>query len=133
MLKVWDVKEHVCLQTVTVKYPSSLLGRMPEYGPFSMHLQRSPNCLLLAANDYIAQIKVGESGAPVSLVPTTHLTQLCCAIYNPFFKQVSWILDNFHVYNCCFREVILVYRTSGAITPSSKGQNITNSQLASEL
>lgn len=98
VLKVWDVKEHVCLQTVTIKYPSSLLGRLPEYGPFSMHLQKSPNSLVLAANDYLAMLKIGESGAPVSLIPTTHLTQLCCAIYNPFFKQVGPLAKMIHPY-----------------------------------
>ena len=69
----------------------SLLGRMPEYGPFSMHLElKSPGrAVLIAANDYIAMCKLGTMNTQASLAPTTHLTPLSAAIYNPVFKTVS--------------------------------------------
>lgn len=98
-LKVWDVKDQTCLQTIGIKFPTSLLGRMPEYGFFAMHLQLSPgNSLLVAANDYIAQLKLGATGPVKISSPTTHLTQLCCALYNPLFKTVS------HFVVCLFIE-----------------------------
>ena len=89
VLKVWDLRDHVCLQTITVKFPISLHGKMPEHGPFAFHLQPAPqNALLITSNDYIAMLKLGSAGPPISLTPVTHQTQLCAAIYNPFFKQV---------------------------------------------
>ncbi|XP_064614731.1 WD repeat-containing protein on Y chromosome-like [Liolophura sinensis] len=90
VLKVWDIKEHTCVQTVVVKFPSSIHGRMPEHGQFPLHLERRPqlSCLLLTCNDYVGQLKLGKRPAPASFMPVTHDTQLCSAVYNPLFKQV---------------------------------------------
>ena len=37
MLKVWDVRDHVCLQTISIKFPT--FNKLPDYGPFPLHLQ----------------------------------------------------------------------------------------------
>ncbi|XP_064637087.1 WD repeat-containing protein on Y chromosome-like isoform X2 [Lineus longissimus] len=89
VIKVWDVKEHSCLQTVTLKFPSSFTGRLPEHGFFPCRLQPPPqNAFIVGSNDYLAMLKCGQVREVVSFLPTTHTTQLCCAIYNTYFKQV---------------------------------------------
>ena len=93
VVKVWDIKEHALLQTVVLKFPSSIHGRMPEHGQFPLHLQPSPkSSLLVTCNDYIGLLKLGRTSLPQSVAANTHDTQLCCAIYNSKFKQVSTIL-----------------------------------------
>ncbi len=107
VLKVWELVDHTCVQTVLVPFPTSLHGRLPEHGPFSLHLQ-TPNpsshqaphhALLLTANDYIALLKVGSDNDNVASAPTTHSTQLSAAIYNPFFKQVCALTQNIFAMN----------------------------------
>ena len=91
VLRVWDMKEQVCIQTVVLKFPANFLDRLPEYGSFPMHLQASPKALLIAANDHIALLKLG----PVNKLSSqlcTHAAQLCGAIYNPHFSQVRTAL-----------------------------------------
>jgi hypothetical protein len=88
-IAVWDIKEHICLQTVVLKFPSSIHGRMPEHGPFPMHLRGAPqNVLLVTCNDYFGMLTLGRTGDTQTHGAVTHDTQLCCAIYNDFFKQV---------------------------------------------
>ena len=90
VIKVWDIKEHACLQTVVLKFPSSIHGRMPEHGTFPMHMQPGPhNALLVTCNDYIGMLKLGHTSQPKNLDAVTHDSQLCGAIYNKTFKQVE--------------------------------------------
>lgn len=90
---MWDIKEQSCLQTVGLKFPNSIHGRMPEHGEFPIHLQCSPqDALLVTCNDYIGMLKLGRSSQPTTTHTVTHDTQLCGAIYNPFFKQVLYNL-----------------------------------------
>ena len=92
VVKVWDLKEHALLQTVVLKFPSSIHGRMPEHGQFPMHLQPSPkSSLLVTCNDYIGLLKLGRTSLPQTMAASTHDTQLCCAIYNSKFKQVIFL------------------------------------------
>ncbi|CAL1530117.1 unnamed protein product [Lymnaea stagnalis] len=89
VVKVWDTKEHVCLQTVTLKFPSALNGRMPEHGQFPVHLQGPPHsAFVVTCNDYIAALRLGKVEENTSHLEVTHDTQLCSAIYNKFLKQV---------------------------------------------
>ena len=37
VLKVYDIKEHTCLQTVILKFPRG--SRVPDHGPFVLHIQ----------------------------------------------------------------------------------------------
>lgn len=98
VVKVWDIKEQSCLQTVALKFPNSIHGRMPEHGQFPIHLQCSPqDALLVTCNDYIGMLKLGRTSLPASTHTVTHETQLCGAIYNPFFKQVVTGCDSSHV------------------------------------
>ncbi|KAK3593630.1 hypothetical protein CHS0354_025521 [Potamilus streckersoni] len=95
VVKVWDIKEHACLQTTVLKFPSSIHGRMPEHGQFPMHLQPAPqNVLLVTCNDYLGLLKLGHVGISKSVTATTHDTQLCCAIYNSKFRQVATGCDS---------------------------------------
>ncbi|KAL5017844.1 hypothetical protein ScPMuIL_003566 [Solemya velum] len=88
VVKAWDIKEHTCLQTIVLKFPSSIHGHMPEHGQFPMHLQHSPQrALLVTCNDYISILRLGQSNMANHNTEETHDTQLCSAIYNPFFKQ----------------------------------------------
>ncbi|KAI0223371.1 WD repeat-containing protein 49 [Lamellibrachia satsuma] len=89
VLKVWDTKDYTCIQTIFLKFPTNLAGRLPEYGPFAMHLQPPPaNTLLLAANDYIALLRVGPVAPPATDGTVSHLAQLYGALYNSYYKQV---------------------------------------------
>ncbi|XP_013420475.1 WD repeat-containing protein on Y chromosome isoform X3 [Lingula anatina] len=89
VVKVWDLKEHTCLQTVVMKFPSTVHGRIPEHGPFPLRLQHPPHhALVVSCNDYIGVLRLGQSYNERTNYPTTHKTQLCCAIYNTFYKQV---------------------------------------------
>lgn len=58
VLKSWDIIDNVCLQTVSLKFPSSLLGKTPEYGPFPVYFHHSTDTLLLAAGDYLASLSI---------------------------------------------------------------------------
>ncbi|GAB1602852.1 WD repeat-containing protein on Y chromosome-like [Argonauta hians] len=90
VIKVWDLKEHTCLQTIAMKFPSSIHGRVPEHGQFPMCLLTTANhsCLLVTCNDYIGQLSLGNTTKNPRTTPITHDSQLCCALYNQFFKQV---------------------------------------------
>ncbi|XP_035828989.1 WD repeat-containing protein on Y chromosome [Aplysia californica] len=90
VIKVWDVKEHTCLQTIVLKFPSSLHGRMPEHGQFPLLLLqgKSNSALLVTCNDYIGALRLGKVEENTSHLQVTHDTQLCSAIYNKFLKQV---------------------------------------------
>lgn len=99
MLKIWDVKDYTCLQTILVKFPTSLHGHIPDHGSFPLHLQAiigSPHsCLLIACNDYIAKLKLGLYQKPIDDIPRTHYAPLCGAIYNQFFREVQTIKNLF--------------------------------------
>ncbi|KAF6023693.1 hypothetical protein EB796_017999 [Bugula neritina] len=92
MLKVWDIRDYTCLQTVILKFPTSLHGHIPDHGSFPLHLNAvigSPHsCLLVACNDYIAKLKLGLYHKPADDIPRTHYAPLCAAIYNQFFREV---------------------------------------------
>ncbi len=91
IVRVWDLKEHNCVQSIVLKFPSSVNGRLPEHGNFALHLHVSGTMtkLLATSDDYIALTQMMSSDIPLSSEPTTHLAQLCSAIYNPHFKQVG--------------------------------------------
>ncbi|GFO38221.1 WD repeat-containing protein on y chromosome-like isoform x1 [Plakobranchus ocellatus] len=90
IIKVWDTKEHTCLQTIILKFPSSIHGRMPEHGQFPVHLQDGKNsAFIVTCNDYIGCLRLGRvEEKEDSSLEVTHTTQLCSAIYNKFLKQV---------------------------------------------
>ncbi|KAK3091715.1 hypothetical protein FSP39_022107 [Pinctada imbricata] len=98
VVKVWDIKEHTCLQTIVLKFPSSIHGRMPEHGQFPMHLQPSPHdTLLVTCNDHVGMLKLGHTSQPKMLEAVTHDTQLCSAIYNKLFNQIVTGCDSSNV------------------------------------
>ena len=92
VLKVWDPSEHTCLQTVGLKFPCAVHGPLLEHGPFSLCLPPStrahPGVLLVAAQDYLAHLRLSSSGPDTSQLATTHQVQLCAAVFNPNYKQV---------------------------------------------
>ena len=64
---------------------------MPEHGQFPMHLQPSPHdTVLVTCNDHVGLLKLGHTSQPKMLDAVTHDTQLCSAVYNKLFNQVSW-------------------------------------------
>lgn len=90
ILKVWDIKDQTCLQSVFIKFPisSGAMGRLPEFGPFSMHLHQPSKTVLVTANDYIAMLKLGQSNVVNSNQVITHESSLSNVVYNPLFDQV---------------------------------------------
>ena len=68
VLKVWELTDHTCVQTVIVPFPTSLHGRLPEHGAFPLHLQLGPgnHSLLLTANDYLASLKVSTTNSGIT-------------------------------------------------------------------
>lgn len=86
VLKSWDIKEHVCLQTIPVRFPFG--HRIPEHGPFPFFLIASPiNSLFIGSNDCLAEIKIVAMSANKS-TKTTHWRPLCAALYNASMGQV---------------------------------------------
>ncbi|XP_029193047.2 WD repeat-containing protein on Y chromosome-like isoform X1 [Acropora millepora] len=86
VLKAWDVKEQVCLQTIAIKFPFG--HRIPEHGPFPFFLITSPiNSLFVTSNDCLAEIKITAMSA-IKRNKTTHWKPLCAALYNPNMGQV---------------------------------------------
>ena len=86
VLKCWDVKEHVCLQTLAIRFPFGHI--IPEHGPYPLHLLKSPvNSLLICSNDCLAEIKLSGLGVSKS-TKTTHAKPLCAALYNASMTQV---------------------------------------------
>jgi WD repeat-containing protein 49 len=91
VLKVWDIKEQTCLQSVFIKFPISggLIGRLPEFGPFSLQVHTATKTVLVTANDYIGMLKFGRASTYNVNHVTTHASQLSGVVYNSKLKQVS--------------------------------------------
>lgn len=86
VLKAWDIKEQVCLQTLAIKFPFG--HRIPEHGPFPFFLITSPiNSLFITSNDCLAEMKIIAMSA-IKRNKTTHWKPLCAALYNPNMEQV---------------------------------------------
>lgn len=99
MVKAWDLKEFVCLQTISIRFPSTLGGKTPSFGPFPMdlylntsttHVETSlPGGLVLACNDYICMMKLGQDTARDGSLTETHSSPISCAVYNSRLRQAS--------------------------------------------
>ena len=86
VLKSWDIKEQVCLQTIPVRFPFG--HRIPEHGPFPFLVVTSPiNSLFIGRNDCLAEVKIVAMSAN-KCSKTTHWRPLCAALYNPSMGQV---------------------------------------------
>ena len=76
--------------TVSLKYQYS-----SRYRHFKYECRSQPpptNALLLAANDYIALLRVGPVAPPAADGTCTHLAQLYGALYNSYYKQVGSVV-----------------------------------------
>uniref|UniRef100_F7BBY8 EF-hand domain-containing protein n=1 Tax=Ciona intestinalis TaxID=7719 RepID=F7BBY8_CIOIN len=87
IIKVWDIKEQTCLQTISPKFPSLQLDRIPDHG-INPH-----NIMILTCNDSIALLKMGKL-EPKAELPVTHEAALCGAAYNPLFHQIVTASDD---------------------------------------
>lgn len=97
ILKVWDLKDHTCLQTIILKFPTSMNGHVPEHGPFPFMLHHGSghnSCLIIACNDYMAELRFGIHAKQKDNMPITHTAPLCTAVYNPFFEEVVTAADD---------------------------------------
>jgi hypothetical protein len=98
VVKVWDLKEFFCLQTIPIRFPSTLGGKTPNFGLFAMdlYLNKStintelslPGALVLACNDYLCLMKLGQDTSRNGSLTETHTAPISCAVYNPKLKQV---------------------------------------------
>nr|XP_026689544.1 WD repeat-containing protein on Y chromosome isoform X2 [Ciona intestinalis] len=94
IIKVWDIKEQTCLQTISPKFPSLQLDRIPDHGEVPLSLYGSPhNIMILTCNDSIALLKMGKL-EPKAELPVTHEAALCGAAYNPLFHQIVTASDD---------------------------------------
>eukprot|EP00116_Pleurobrachia_bachei_P001759 sb/3462021/ len=88
-LKVYDIKEQTCLQTVMLKFPRG--SRLPDHGPFVLHMQKKvANALIVCSNDCMAELKMGQpAGAGGSLKAVlSHERPISCCVYAPQTHQV---------------------------------------------
>ncbi|XP_071797033.1 cilia- and flagella-associated protein 337-like isoform X1 [Asterias amurensis] len=92
VIKVWDLKEYSCLQTFQVRFPCLQHLRSPEYGTSCLLLHQQS--LIACCGDHIGTLKLGRTEFANHKMALTHKTQLCCAIYNSFFKQVATGADD---------------------------------------
>uniref|UniRef100_A0A1I8GGL5 Calmodulin n=1 Tax=Macrostomum lignano TaxID=282301 RepID=A0A1I8GGL5_9PLAT len=94
IIKAWDLKAHVCVQTVTVRIPYSVTDKLPDHmgSPLTLHL--GSNTVYLCSSDNILQYRLGKAADPVPGLILTHKAQLCAALYNPTFKQVTTASDD---------------------------------------
>jgi len=98
VVKAWDLKEFFCLQTIPVRFPSTLGGKTPNFGLFPMDLYLNkltnisesnlPGCLVLACNDYLCLMKLGQDTSKIGSLTETHPAPISCAVYNLKLKQV---------------------------------------------
>ncbi|XP_041474209.1 WD repeat-containing protein on Y chromosome-like [Lytechinus variegatus] len=93
VVKVWDLYEYTCLQTISVRFPCLQNARNPEFGMVNMVLYQGRE-LMTACADYIALLSLGRNNALERRIPVTHETQLCCTVYNSFFKMVATAADD---------------------------------------
>ncbi|CAF1529734.1 unnamed protein product [Adineta ricciae] len=103
VVKAWDLKELFCLQTVCIRFPSTLGGKTPSFGlfPMDLYLNRSnihvdslPGGLILACNDYICLMKLGQDTSKDRNLVETHSAPISCAVYNPKLKHLITCADN---------------------------------------
>lgn len=56
----------------------------------TVHIETSlPGGLVLACNDYICFMKLGQDAAKEGSLTETHSAPISCAVYNPKLKQVA--------------------------------------------
>lgn len=99
MVKAWDLKEFACIQTISVRFPSTLGGKTPSFGQFAtdlylntstVHPETSlPGGLVLACNDYLCLMKLGQDTARDGSLTETHSSPISCAVFNSRLKQVN--------------------------------------------
>jgi len=81
-----------------VRFPSTLGGKVPSFGPFptdlylnssTQHVETTlPGGLVLACNDYISIMKLGQDAAKDGSLTETHSAPISCAVYNSKLRQV---------------------------------------------
>ncbi|KAL5257249.1 hypothetical protein ACHWQZ_G012248 [Mnemiopsis leidyi] len=88
VLKVYDIKEHTCLQTVILKFPRG--SRVPDHGPFVLHIQKKvTSALIVCSNDCMAEFRMGNrtNNNQVKAVQS-HAKPISCCAYSPQTHQI---------------------------------------------
>jgi hypothetical protein len=98
VVKAWDLKEFFCLQTISIRFPSTLGGKTPSFGlfPMDLYLNKStdnvelslPGGFVLVCNDYLCLMKLGQDTSRNGTLTETHTAPVSCAVYNSKLKQV---------------------------------------------
>jgi WD40 repeat protein len=111
VVKAWDLKEFFCLQTIPIRFPSTLGGKTPSFGLFSMdlYLNKStsnielslPGALVLACSDYLCLMKLGQDTSRSGSLTETHKAPISCAIYNSKLKQVIFLFLK-SIFHCVY-------------------------------
>jgi WD40 repeat protein len=85
-LKTWDLREYVCIQSVTWKYPTA---KQPDHGASVFFLSPlASNLLVLSCNQFMAEFKLRGVGRRSLRISVTHNSSICSVLYNPLFQQV---------------------------------------------
>ncbi|XP_062507876.1 WD repeat-containing protein on Y chromosome-like [Corticium candelabrum] len=86
-LKTWDMREYVCIQSVSWKYPTT---RTPDHGSFVLFLSPlASNMLLLSCNNFVTEFRLQGVGKYSTRFATTHSSPICSVVYNSSLKQVA--------------------------------------------
>lgn len=89
MVCAWDLREHVLLQTITIKLP--FIQRLPDFGGKPLIVLPSAESLVVISNEYTAELKLGliMGGEEDGDLFVSHKYPLCAALYNRHFNQVQ--------------------------------------------
>ncbi|XP_072168406.1 cilia- and flagella-associated protein 337-like [Diadema setosum] len=92
-VKIWDLYEYTCLQTLNIRYTCLQNSRNPEFGAVNVVLYQGRH-LMTSCGDNVALLTLVKNSALERRTPVTHETQLCSAVYNAFFRQVATAADD---------------------------------------
>ncbi|CAF1133494.1 unnamed protein product, partial [Didymodactylos carnosus] len=101
VVKVWDLEEFTCIQTVTIKFPMTA-GKTPNFGSFPTDFYTNSNqnvdsmssAWVLACNDYLCLMRLGHNSLKDSVLSETHNAPLSCAVYNKKLRQLITCADD---------------------------------------
>ncbi|XP_065844948.1 cilia- and flagella-associated protein 337-like isoform X2 [Oscarella lobularis] len=89
VLKVWDIREYVCIQSIAWKYPTS---KLPDHSSCAMYLTPlggSSSSLILSCNNFLAEFKLQAVGKQKCHTVTSHNKPIISVVYNESVGQIA--------------------------------------------
>ena len=110
VLKVWDIREYVCIQSIAWKYPTS---KLPDHSSCAMYLTPlggSSSSLILSCNNFLAEFKLQAVGKQKCHTVTSHNKPIISVVYNESVGQVrQWPRPTPHMKKFSVHAVVDVY------------------------